>query len=255
VTNDVTPPSQRQNERHTAPLRRRDWGGGRRRRSVETTRGLAAATNPDTATPICGRRLDGVTPNPIPQCDDAITPQTGVSRANTSDLLLVMSDMTTRTTDIEVPAAVIDDVARRLDETDTDPEPAAVRDWLCQSIEVSRSSGSTIGPQSTLSAPASTTTADGLAGGRRAVENVSKLAATTNLPRHRDGRRLPRRRRTFLGAAHRARCLSIPRSGAICGNSRFSQISRPAAAERARDRPFQDSDARFALRLASYRKY
>lgn len=49
----------------------------------------------------------------------------------------VMSDMTTRTTDIEVPAAVIDDVARRLDETDTDPEPAAVRDWLCQSVELS----------------------------------------------------------------------------------------------------------------------
>jgi hypothetical protein len=48
-----------------------------------------------------------------------------------------MSDMTTQTTDVEVPAAVIDDVARRLDETDTDPEPAAVRDWLCHFIEVS----------------------------------------------------------------------------------------------------------------------
>lgn len=38
---------------------------------------------------------------------------------------------------VDVPPTVVEDVAARLDETDIDPEPAAVRDWLCQSIEVS----------------------------------------------------------------------------------------------------------------------
>jgi hypothetical protein len=48
----------------------------------------------------------------------------------------------TRTTDtvvptVDVPSAVVDDVAARLDETDTEPSPDVVRDRVFDALEVS----------------------------------------------------------------------------------------------------------------------